>query len=337
MNEKNPSFRQHKTGVWFTKWGGQNKYFSLDREESRVRYLRSIAEWAEWRQARNLTRFPPMKKTHLVAGLVSKFLDLKELEGGKSRRSFYANHLRRFDHAYGPARGDRIRASDLQALKEDMTKGGYGPKTINHDLSAIKSLFLWASGMELIPAVNLRFAKGVSLPPTHNKAMAIREVETFLNSSPRHIRPWLAVSYFAMLRPSEIVRVVNRQGEWEQPYLFRLHKGKVDSRSQEFRRIVFSPNALKWLAKCEPRWTRQDSYYRAVERSFVDDGKAAWPGGPHPLRHSAATHLSQKGASRSDIDLLLGHLPPRVSRTYVQIAWQSLRRTVARLTLKLDA
>lgn len=224
-------------------------------------------------------------------------------------------------------RADVVRAADLQALKTDMIRSRkYHPRTINHDISSIKSLFLWASGMEIIPPVNFRFVKSEPLPPTPNKAMKPKKVWEMLEKAPPSLRCWLAVNYLTMARPSEMVRVVNRQGEWEEKWLFRCH-GKVTGRTQEWRRIVFSTEALAWLKFCEPRWKRQDTYYQACER-------ACGRGGPHPLRHSGATHLSERGVARRDIDLLLGHLPSRVSRTYVRIDWQSLRRIATHLTLR---
>lgn len=344
MNAKPPGFRKHKTGVYFCRWGGQDHYFSKEREPSYQQYLKSLARWGEWRRERNTTRFPPLSasKPIFVAELVAKFLDYKEIEGGPSRRRFYANHLRRFANAFQNVHGSQIRANHLQAMKEDMIRAGYDPRTINHDLSCIKSLFNWASGMEIVPAVNLRFAKPLPLAPTLDRSLSRGQVAHFIKESPARIKPWLAINYLAMMRPSEVVRVVNGQGEWEEPWLFRLHKGKTDVRSQEHRRIVFSDAALAWLGRAEPHWTRQDSYYRCVGR-WVDgeakrrgDGARRLPYSPHVLRHSAATHLHELGAGRENTDLLLGHLPPRVSRTYVRIDWRSLREIVSQLTLPLD-
>jgi len=328
MNQRTPSLRQHKTGVWFTRWGGQDHYFSVDKQDSLGRYLDSLKDWSEWRSARNARRFPPMAKAKLAVDIVERFLEAKEAEGGVGRRRYYHNHLRRFLHGYGHMRADAIRPAQLQALKEEMSRQGYEPKTINHDLSVVKSLFLWASGLDLVPAVNFRPVRSMPLPPTADRALTVEQVHEMIRKAPRGLDCWLAVNYLALMRPSEVVKVVNGWGHWEEPWLFRCH-GKVTGRTQEYRRVVFSDAALSWLAQCEPRWTRQDSYYRATER-------AGLTGGPHPLRHSAATHLGQLGVARPDIDLLLGHLPPRVSRIYVRIDWQSLRGQVARLSLRYD-
>lgn len=312
-------------GFWFVKWGGRVHYLGRDKAEARRRYHQQIREWSEWREARDGRRFPPMSKANRVIDLAERFLETKEAEGGRQRRQFYENHLRRFINAFARVRGDSIRAADLAALKTDMIRGGYHPKTVAHDLSAVKSLFRWAAGMELIPAVSLDFVRADPLPPTVDKSLTLAQVREMMKRAPTHIEAWLRINYYALMRPSEVIRVVHGQGVWEEAWLFRCH-GKSSGRSSEFRRIVFSDAALSWLGRCEPRWSRQDTYYQAVAR-------ACGPGGPHPLRHSAATHLSQLGVGRTEIDLLLGHLPSRVSRSYVRIDWRSLRQTVARLRL----
>ena len=323
-----PKLHKHKTGQFFAKWGGQFHYYGADAVQAQDKYAEDMNRWREWKTASRAIRRVVPSKPVFVAQLVAKFLDYKELEGGRRRRSYYANHLRRFANVYGNVHGGLIRAAALQSLKEDMLRSGYDPKTINHDLSCVKSLFLWASGMDYVPAVNLRMAKPMVLAPTPDRSLTRMQVKEFMNAVDGRVKPWLAVQYLCLMRPSEVVKVVNRQGVWEKPWLFRLHHSKTDERSQEFRRIVFSASALVWLKKCEPFCSRQDAYWKAVSRCIGD-----LPYTPHVLRHTAATHLSEQKVDQRDIDLLLGHLPPRVTRTYVRIDWKSLQGKVARLKL----
>ncbi len=323
---KPPRLFLHATGQWASKWGGRFHYFGAVEATAQVKYLDSIKDWMIWQQSKRSKLPSQVRRPHLVIGLSERFLKEKADEGGTGRRRHYENHLRLFLHTYGRLRGDMIRGSHLNDFRAWMVKEGYAPRTINHHLSAVKSLLYWASGLDLIPLVNLRTVRGMVLPPVPDKSLSKKQVRHILAKTPDRARPWVAINYLCLMRPSEVVRVVNGWGEWEEKWLFRLHQGKVDSRTQEFRRIVFSDRALWWLEQCEPHWTRQDSYYRALARAGVPDA-------PHPLRHTAATHLARLGAARADIDLLLGHLPPRVSRTYVRIDWRALRGTVARLRL----
>lgn len=330
MNQRVPKLRKHATGHWFCHWGGRARYFGKDRSKAQGAYLESLEEWAKWRMSRNASRLPPMSKAALVVDIAEKFLVAKQLEGNLDLRRYYTKHLKRFLHAFGPVRADVIRVRHLQGLKDDMLRAQYAPKTVNHDITAVKTMLAWAVDQEIIPSVSLRGAKCMPLGPPPNKALPIDVVGGMIVDASEDVRPWLAINYLALMRPSEVIRVVHDQGEWVEPGIFRLDRGKIDQKARSARHVVFSDEALGWLANCRPIWSRLDSYSSAVRRS-------CGPGGPHPLRHSAATHLHQQGADRASIDQLLGHMPSRVSLTYVQILWPPLRQIAALLSLRSSA
>jgi len=311
------------------RWGGKDRYLGQDWEKANAKYLtdpvNGLSAWSAWRAARNTQRLPPMRPMLTMADILERFLEFKRLEGGADVENFYAKHLKRFAHAYGQARGDLIRAKHLQALKEDMLRHGYAPRTVNHDLQAVKTLLRWGAGMEYAPLMDLRIVRGVPLPEPPDRSLPVAKVRRMVATAPETLAPWLAINYLCLMRPSEVVRVVQQEGEWESDGIYKI-RSKVGRRTRQPRRVVFSRLALKWLGQCEPRWTRLDSYSQAVRDFFG-------PGGPHPLRHSGATHLIRAGVDRATVDLLLGHLPPRVSLTYAQIRWSSLRRTAARLSV----
>jgi integrase len=326
MNRKPPSLQLHATGQWFTHWGGAHHYFGKEKAQAEKLYLASIQQWAEWRKGRDQLRLPPIGRAELVVDLSERFFNFKEADGGLDLRRYYERSTRRFINFFGAARADMIRAHHLQAVKESMLKSGYAPKTINHDIIAIKSMLNWAMGLEAIPAVNLRGVRTVALGPVVDKSLPLKKVLKMFEKATTHnkadpsLAPWLKVNYLALARPIEVVRLVHKQGEWVGDGIFRFNRGKTDRTARLPRHLVLTDLALSWLAKCEPLWSRVDSYYHACERVF-DCGVA------HRMRHSAATHLHELGASRADVDLLLGHAPPRVSLTYIRVDWQSLRRT----------
>jgi integrase len=268
-----------------------------------------------------------MTKAYAVVELTTMFLAAKELQGGMDLRRYYEKHLQRFSRAFGDIRADVIRAINLQSIKDDMIRAGYAEKTINHDVVAVKAMLNWAMGLEYIPAVHLKGVKTCPLGPPPDKSMPVKAVRKMVLGAPEPVRSWLAISYLCLMRPSEVVRCVQDEGEWVETGVFRLDRGKIDKKARLARHVVFSPEAMKWRRLCEPVWSRLDTYSAAVRRE-------CGPGGPHALRHSAATHLAQLGVDRADIDLLLGHAPPRVSLTYAPIMWQPLRRTAARITLR---
>lgn len=339
MNTKMPSLRRHQSGQWITKWGGQTHYLGHDDAAAQAAYIKSLTEWSKWRESRDQKR-ATKKTAWSVAEIAKEFMKNKEAEGGPDRRRYYSNHLRRFVAVYGNVRADAIRAGDLNEVKLDMMRakvrdsGGrlvrqFGNSNIRHDLTAVKSMFRWAAGMELIPPLSLDFVKVPERDETPDKSYSPDEAWGFIRSVPEDLGHWLALQYLTLMRPSEVVRVVAGQGEWVEPWLFRPHVYKMKWRTREPRMIVFSDAALSYLRHCRPIWSRYDTYYQATRRAVAGTDYEGYA--PHPLRHSGSTHLGQLGVSREDIDLLLGHLPSYVSRTYNRTFWQRLRAPADRI------
>ncbi len=285
-------------------------------------YVESIRQWAQWYAARH-TRTRRTVRIVLIDDLCREFILYQQARG---RDRHYRGHLKRFWSAFVNVEANRIQAAHIEALKTDMLRAEYHPKTINHDIGAIKALFRWAERTGLIPANSVHLATGEPVPPPDRKAWTVQQVRAHVRRADARLRPWLRCQYLTLMRPSEMCRVANGEGRWEEPWLYRLDVDKVSWRTGEPRRVVFSPLALTVFRSVKPHWSHPSSYYHACAESGI-------VGGPHPLRHSTATHLARLGATREAIDLLLGHLPPRVSRTYNQIAWQPLRATAGLLQI----
>jgi len=322
---RTPSLRLHRTGQWSTAWNGKTFYFGTDRNEAKSRYLDNLKDWSAWKADRRSAVQVQLKPGLLVGELVSKFLDSKEAEGGIDLRRYYAKHLARFNGVFQDTKASSIRPIQVQSFKTKLLGLDLKPKTINHDLVAAKAVLRWGSSLDLVAPVDLSGVKQIPLGPPPDKSLHEWEVLEMLRVAGPIIRPWLVVNYLTLARPIEVVRVVNGIGSWVEPGIFRV-PSKNDRRTRQHRHLVFSDLALDWLSSCEPLWSRLDSYSSAVR-------KQCGAGGPHPLRHSAATHLAQRGVSRADIDLLLGHLPSRVSQTYNPIRLQPLRALTALLCL----
>ena len=324
--DRTPKLTLLPDGRFMVKWGRKKHYLGRDPVEARKLYAESITEWATWRESVARAQQNTPGKKLLVTDLVDLFLNAKGLEGGPDLAAYYRKHLRRFNGAFGGHLAADIRVGDLQSLKDTMLRAGYKPKTINHDVIGVKAMFTWGSDLEHIPPVNLRGCRALPLGPPRDRSMTVEEVRDMIDRATDVLKPWLRVGYLALLRPTETIRLVHRQGDWTEPGIFRLDHGKNDLRSKQPRHLVLSDLALEYLEDCKPVWSRLDSYSQAVRA-------ACGRGGPHPLRHSGATHLIRLGVNRADVDLLLGHLPSRVSLTYAPIAWQPLRKKVGRLSL----
>lgn len=328
MNTRTPTFRQHRDGRYLTKWGGRNRYFGRDLSIARKLFAVSLGEWAQWADERRAYLQSRPDDTLRVSALAEQFLESVRRESSSYSVKYYKGTLRRFLFSYGKLRAGAIRVVALHGIKDDMIDEGMSPKTINGTIIAIRTMFRWAEDRELVKPVNLRGCRSIPLGPLVRKAWCPTAVRLMVHRAGNPLAPWLAFAYLSLARPTEVVRCIHGQGEWSERGVFRLDRGKADKKSTIHRHLVVSDRALVWWKRCRPAWSTAESYAQAVKRVL---GHA---GGSHPLRHSAATHLAALGTSREDIDLLLGHMPPRVSLTYTGIAWQLLRQTANQLDVQ---
>lgn len=327
MNVKPPKLRKHVRSGYIVKWAGRTRYLGHDPKKAQAAYLQELQAWADWREARETRKLPPLRNTAKVVDVAAQFLDYKETERGRDTRRYYAKHLKRFLALWGGAMIEQVKPVHIQMLKQDMIDYGFSPKTINHDLTAIKTFLRWAMQLELAPVIRLDGIRSQPLPPHADKSLDVKSLRALVNSlDADREKPWCAINYLAAMRPSEVVRVVHGQGDWVETGVFRLSKSKTD-RFRQPRYVLFSSEAIEHLAKCRRLWSRLDSYSQAV--------RAACGVGPSRFRHSAAKHLHHlHGVNRQDVDLLLGHKLPSVSATYAPIHFEPLRNLAALLTLQ---
>lgn len=323
-----PTLRIHKTGQYMVRYAGRDHYLGHDKRRADEQFLTHLDKWREWREskaeARNIRH--QFKRVPGVVELINMFVDAKKTERGDACAAYYKKHLRYFNQIYGKQDIDVIGPRHLNAVKIELLRQGYAPKTINHDLTAIRVMLNWASALELGPNINLKGVKNLPLGPVEHVAVSVKEVRAAIRSAPPDVKEWMAINYLALLRPSEVVRVVHKQGEWIQKGVFRLDRGKMDERASIKRHCIFSAEALKWLKKCKPRWDLAESYSKLV--------RDHWAHGPKVLQKSAAAHLVQSpGVEPADVELLLGHVTGRLPVTYYLPAFAKLRVKVARLSL----
>lgn len=344
MARNPPKLRRHTTGVYFVEFAGQRRYFSVDLKESEREYRQALREWAAWQDGLALAK---SHTSHRIVDIVREYLRSRLTDASEDQWRWCRSHLGRLTRLWGGLPADAFNARLLQAFKADLVAikepKKLAAKTINHDLRAIKSLFRWASDMGYCKEVNLRAVKALPLPQLRRKELSPAEVARVVNlalgreigthpitkarltADPR-VAPWLALNYLAALRPSEVVRLVRGEGEWIERGLFQPRISKTFRDGRTPRVYVLSEEAMMWLQHARPEWAHMKAYGTAVRR-------ACGPGLPHPLRHSAAQHLSDLGVPKADIDLALGHYPPVVSQTYVRVTLAPVRACLARLSL----
>lgn len=377
-----PSLRRKANGTFFVRFAGRDHSLGSDEAVARARYAQKLAEHAAWRagrEAQSVARSDPGQ--HLLVDVAQRMLDSYIAEGRPETAKWFAKHLARFLLVHGEARlldltvveparhiyAPRITPLINAYVADLQSAGVLEPRTLRHDVTAIKRLFNFAADQGLCPAVNWRGLARLRVPRSQPEDIPPRAVAELIDkgakSDPR-LRPWLELNYYAMLRPSETVRLVcaahadrraapvrdpdrpkgrrrrrdaRRHRGWFAPLhhrgelldgrgLFVLPDHKTLDDSGRPRLVLLTPQALSALDRAAPVWSTPSSYSQACRLAGI-------PGAPHVLRDSAASWLRSLGAPRADVDTLLGHVPRAVSESYTREALGLLYASALRITL----
>lgn len=342
MPARKPKLTKHKpSGCYRIKYRGKTFSLGSDAETARKRYADHVRQWAQWIADKEAVRAARRRRRQMqVADLFESFITDKATECSDYTLSYYRTNLARFVTGFHARFVDSIEPWEIQKFKTRLMKTGwertdgkgrivksgpYSPKSIGHQIDAIRALFRYGSDMGFCPELNLRGVKKPPVPPpdAKPKAYTMRQVMAMVSDAPDYLKPWIVLQFNTACRPSEVVHMAH--GRWRKfdgPKVIELTHHKT-ARHQR-RIILLSAQASRNLQRVcdDPRYARGASYYRACERST---GRA-----PHALRHAAATRLIRRlgEAERAVVDRILGHrLPERaVSQTYARIRWRDLVR-----------
>jgi integrase len=235
--EREPRPRQKSNGAWFVRWGGKDHYLSTNALEAQRLWLDPMSRhpgarvaWLRWRTARrhavesaDLTAGPP----RLVVDVARELLEEYQAAGRAQAAHYFRTHLARFVNMHGeaqllalavpaPERGvyqaPIVRL--LEAHKIDFSQpsaGGYSPRTINHDLTAIKRLFNFAADRGLCPTIHWRAVRRLPVPAPEPEELSPRVLFRVMRRIHRReplLLPYLALNYLTLARPSEVVELV---------------------------------------------------------------------------------------------------------------------------------
>lgn len=238
---------------------------------------------------------------------------------------------------------------------------GYAPATIANDVNAVVRLINWSAENGFCPNVNFSAVRRPKIPQRDPETFAPRWIAAQALRARRHDRSWRArgrarapstleawmrLQYLACMRPSEVITMVHAihgtdPSRWSGRFievrdasgrlvhkrgLFSLDQHKTAYKSKH-RYVVLTDEALWWLDRCAPFVSTLAGYSTRVTT-------ATRLPGPKSLERSAASRLRALGVDHTDVDLLLGHEPQGVWRSYVRVPWHMLREAAGRLTLE---
>lgn len=350
---RRPKLIRKPNGYYCAKWGGVEHYYGTKiKAVALPRYHEDMERWEEWKLQRLAARRDRRQRSTpdgiTVETLRERFLEAKRLEHGVDCERHYKKHLERFrqtirqvaiEQGLRSFDADLLGPEALNRFKLDLLERGLAPRTINHDLTTIRVMYNWGAAAGLLQPMNLSVVRNVPVGPVDDPALPKRRILAAFKQCPPLLAPWFAINYLALLRPSEVVRLMRAKGRWHTTVtgIFVLDRGKIDKRATIRRHCIFSPLAGRWLehgwelarreqaADRKPlKWNRLDSYSTAIRRLGLT---------PKALQKSAAAHLlSHRGVAPADVELALGHVRTRISVTYYIPAWRKLRLLTAKLT-----
>lgn len=280
-------------------------------------------------------------KVREVSPLRRKTLDVMTMKGlSPVTQKHYLREIAKFDrhtgHQLDVQTDDAIRDWVLMLID-----GGLAPRTTNVTVAALRLLYDTVLGQpEKVAALRFRH-----VPDRLPRTMPEEDVEHLIQAmTDMRYRMATLVAYGAALRVSEVVSLQIpdiRRNEG----LLRIRKGKGNR-----ERMAYLPEAVleeleRYWKTTWPRPTSWLFYRKTLEEPItarglqIAFGKARDQLGLdrgltfHCLRHAAATHLLERGASQSVVQDVLGHKSPESTRVYARttsVMFRSLDHPVGR-------
>jgi integrase/recombinase XerC len=251
----------------------------------------------------------------------------------------------------GGTRLDEIDLSLLRGWLGSMSSNGLARSTIARRASAARTFTAWAVRNGLMtsdPALRLVAPRRDAHLPTvlnRDQAAALLELAAVRadDGEPRHSRDRAALEllYGTGIRVAELVGLDVDDVDLERRTARVLGKGAKE------RVVPFGVPAARavrnYLTRARPRlavassgpalllgarggrWDQRQ--VRSVVHELLALTGAGVDGGPHALRHSAATHLLDGGADLRTVQELLGHASLATTQVYTHVSVERLRRS----------
>lgn len=258
--------------------------------------------------------------------------------------------------AYGRGIKD-IGLNDLRSWLIALDDAGAAKSTVARKIAALKSFFTYCvrhQGLENNPAARLRTPKKDSRLPTVLKpqqaadlvSIARAPVAQDAGTDPAEVAKFirdaaiLEMLYATAVRVSELTGLNRSDVDQQRSMITVLGKGNKE------RRVPFGKPAQlaleKWLAvrTTFASDSSDDALFlglrggrigarqvRELVHRYGSDDPSAPDIGPHGLRHSAATHMLDRGADLRQIQELLGHSTMSSTQIYTHVSMQRLQET----------
>ncbi|GAB4297020.1 MAG: tyrosine recombinase XerC [Ignavibacteriaceae bacterium] len=255
--------------------------------------------------------------------------------------------FRKFCEDNKKADADKITEKFIKTYLRTLNLMQLDKRSISRKLSSIKSLFRYAYQQELIntnPAALLRHPKAPKKLPEIASSEAIISVQNEVDKlagkkgeSKELIKAIFEILYACALRVDELCRLNIRDINFEEGTIVVTGKGnktRIVPVGKESLRVIREYLATRKSYKSSDplllnRFGRRiysRFVYRIVNKylAIVSDIRKK---SPHILRHSAATHMLDRGADLRAIKEILGHENLSATQIYTHVSVERLKST----------
>jgi len=274
-----------------------------------------------------------------------------ELESVKDLASYKTavGYLKKFNSEFGNRIVNTIKLNDLKNLQVKRKREGLKPKTIDDEVGYARTMIINAFDNDIIGGDTLKVFRKVKNVLKRNsnardRVLGVKEYETLLTRSPRHLKEILITGYWTGMRRAEITGLA-----WDRIDLPNrmIHLEALDTKDAEARDVPIAKDVYE-LFKSIPRPIHgghvflyngkpiQD-FYTALKRAC---GKAKIPWGQdvkngfvfHDFRHGFVTDMRKAGISKNVRTSITGHANSDMDARYDKIDDEDKHQAMERLT-----
>ena len=239
-----------------------------------------------------------------------------------------------------PSFGDlllsRIAPADIESYKEERLKK-ISPPTVNRELACLRYMFTVAEQLGKFEGKNpVKEVKFLQQRQYVFYVLTKEEIQRLIHEAVDHLKPIIILALNTAMRRGELFNLRWSDIDFENRFLFIK-----ETKSNIMRKIPMNDLVIRTLESVEkksefvftsPRsGTRftdiQYSFKRACEKAEIKDCRF------HDTRHTAATHMIERGADIVTVSRILGHSDIKMTLKYCHPSDDSRLKAVDLLSL----
>jgi integrase len=261
--------------------------------------------------------------------------------------------LDNFNGAFGDTVVSKVKPMELEDYQERRADEGKAPRTIDYEISVVKTMVTKAFDNDLVSGRTLKAFRKLKrrLRPGSNardRVLTFEEYLKLLGAAKPHLKPILVMAYHTGLRKGELLNL--RWSHIDHKGFIRLPANMTKERKPK---VVPINHHVKAALESLPRNIHHDFIFtykgkpiaEGLRRSFLSACKGAEitygmniPGGLrfHDLRTTFKTNMLRAGVDKALRDIILGHSLRGMDTFYLKPSDEDPARAVNQYTIWID-